>query len=177
MIIAEELIAAIAIGQDRAAFARLFALYGPRIKAYLMRAGASEAAAEDLMQDVMLTIWQRAPSYDPAKASAATWIFTIARNRRIDALRRERRPEPIVEDETVAAPSTEALVASGQYAERLRAAIKTLPEEQSKALHEAYYRGKSHSEIARDTNVPLGTVKSRLRAALKQLRFVLESQT
>ena len=87
------LLAAVGAARDRAAFEALFRHFAPRIKAYLLRLGAGSPGAEDLAQEAMLSVWRKAVLFDPAKASAATWIFTIARNLRIDALRRERRPE------------------------------------------------------------------------------------
>ena len=84
--------------RDRAAFAALFAHFAPRVKAWLMRQGAPPAQAEDLAQEALLMVWRKAPLFDPAKASAGTWVFTIARNLRIDAIRRERRPELDPED-------------------------------------------------------------------------------
>ena len=99
---AEDLMSAVAERRDRAAFVRLFELFGPRVKAYLIRQGADGATAEDLVQDVMLTVWHRAAQYDRRKAAFSTWVFTIARNRRIDILRRAKRPEIDPEDPALA---------------------------------------------------------------------------
>ena len=170
---------AIARHGDRAAFARLFEFFAPRVKAYLMRLGADDGAAEDLMQDVMLTVWRRAPTYDPALAGVSTWIFTIARNRRIDALRRGRRPpmdmlEPELRPEAPAAP--DSTVAAQQWERRIAAAIATLPPEQSQMLRLAYFEDRSHSDIAEALKLPLGTVKSRLRLAIGRLRSIFKSE-
>jgi RNA polymerase sigma-70 factor (ECF subfamily) len=170
-------IEAVARRRDRAAFAQLFGHFAPRVKAYLMRLGSDAAAAEDLMQDVMLTVWRRAESYDPAQAGVGTWIFTIARNRRIDAMRRERRPaldaeDPALRPEPPAA--ADQVTAAQQWEERLGAALRELPPEQSEMVRLAYYEDRSHSDIAQRLNIPLGTVKSRLRLAVARLRSRFE---
>jgi len=164
-----------AVGErrDRDAFGRLFRHFAPRVKAYLMRLGLDAGAAEDLMQDVMLTVWQRASTYDAARASPATWIFTIARNRRIDAARRGARPDLDPSDPSLApsvpAPADEAVEAA-QHERILRRAIAALPPQQAELLRLAFYEGRSHGEIAGDLALPLGTVKSRIRLALARLR-------
>lgn len=172
-------IRSIAATSDRAAFAMLFAHFAPRVKAYLMRLGAEPSAAEDLMQDVMLTVWRRAESYDPTLAGVSTWIFTVARNRRIDALRREKRPELDPSDPAFAAdaprPADDA-VAAQQWESKLAAAIRDLPAEQSALLRLAYFEDRSHSDIAAALRLPLGTVKSRLRLAIARLRTRFEEE-
>ena len=176
----EDCMAAIALKRDKQSFGALFDHFGPRVKSYLRRLGASDGLAEDLMQEVMLTVWRRADQFDRTKAAVSTWVFTIARNKRIDALRRERRPEvdmgdpatvPEPEDE---APQPDEAVSAGQLADILRRAIDGLPPEQAELLNMAFYDDKSHSVIAEETNLPLGTVKSRLRLALHKLRTGLE---
>ena len=173
----EALLALIAARQDRAAFIRLFGHFAPRLKAYLLRLGTDGAGAEDLVQDVMLTVWRRAAQFDPAKAGAATWIYTIARNRRIDVIRRERRPEPDEKDLGWAPSSHEAAdqrVEAKQHEKRLHQAVRLLPAEQADLLRLAYFQDKSHSEIAAALSLPLGTVKSRLHLAMAKLRDALE---
>jgi RNA polymerase sigma-70 factor (ECF subfamily) len=173
-----DLIARVARHQDRAAFAVLFGHFAPRVKAYLMRLGADDGSAQELAQEVMLALWRRAASFNPALASVGTWVFTIARNKRIDRLRRERRPEIDPDDPALAPdPAIGADVAldSAQTGDRLRTAIANLPEEQAALLRMAYFEDKSHSTIAAETRLPLGTVKSRIRLALGRLRGVLES--
>lgn len=167
----------VAADRDRLAFADLFAHFAPRLKSYLRRQGAADAVAEDLVQDVMLTVWRRAQQFDRSKASLATWIFTIARNRRIDILRRERRPEIDPNDPVLTPdPSVPADidVEREQGAERLRAAIATLPAAQADLLRLAFFEEQSHSDIAARTRLPLGTVKSRIRLAVQKLRAELE---
>lgn len=169
----DALVEAIAANGDRAAFARLFGHYAPRLKAYLMRLGTDAATAEEVVQEVMLTVWRKAASFDRRQASAGTWIFTIARNRRIDRLRRERRPEfdphdpALVPDGPADADQT---VWTGQIEERMREAIESLPPEQSDLIRRAYFGDQSHREIAETSGIPLGTVKSRIRLAMQRLR-------
>lgn len=170
------LIEAVAATRDRDAFARLFEHFAPRLKAYLMRAGAPPGAAEDFAQDAMLTVWRKADLFDPRRASAATWIFTIARNRRLDALRRESRPLPV--PEMSLAPEEpeqpDAQLSEAEEAARLKAAMTDLSPEQLEVLRLAFFQGDPHSEIARKLNLPLGTVKSRIRKAMIKLRVALQ---
>ena len=175
----DDLLVAIGSARDRNAFARLFEHFAPRVKSYVRRLGADEALAEDLAQDVLLTVWHRAFQYDPAKATASTWIFTIARNRRIDALRRERRPEIDPDDPALVPdqePSADQQVAMSQFSGRLRQAVANLPAEQAALLRLAYYEDKSHSHMAQELDLPVGTVKSRLRLAMTKLRAMLGDQ-
>ena len=169
----EDLIEAIAARRDRAAFAELFGHFAPRLKAYLLRLGADAGTAEEVAQEALLTVWRRADSFDRRQAGAGTWIFTIARNRRIDRLRRERRPEYDPNDPAlVPDPPQDAddAVWSGQVEGRLRVAIEALPPEQSDLIRRAYFEDLSHREIAERSGLPLGTVKSRIRLALQRLR-------
>jgi RNA polymerase sigma factor (sigma-70 family) len=157
--------------QDKAAFAALFRHFAPRIKAFLMKSGASAALAEECAQDVMATLWQKSHLFDPTRASVATWVFTIARNRRIDALRKSRRPEP--EDlpwGPEAEPDQAEVMEMQQDTDRLGAAMAQLPAKQRVLIERAYYGDLTHSEIAAETGLPLGTIKSRIRLALDRLR-------
>ena len=136
-----------------------------------MKSGADEALAEECAQDVMATLWHKAHLFDPARASVATWIFTIARNKKIDALRKQRRPEP---EDLPWGPEPEPdqadVMAMQQDSARLEEAIKTLPDKQRELIERAYFGDLSHSEIAAETGLPLGTIKSRIRLALERLR-------
>ncbi|MBI3514800.1 MAG: sigma-70 family RNA polymerase sigma factor [Proteobacteria bacterium] len=173
-----DLIGRIARHRERDAFVALFDHFAPRIKAYLVRLGSDDANAEELTQEVMLAVWRRAASFNPSLAAVSTWVFTIARNKRIDRLRRERRPEIEPDDPAlVPEPETPADVAleAAQTGGRLRAAIADLPGEQQQLLLMAFFEDKSHSAIAAETRLPLGTVKSRIRLALIRLRGTLES--
>lgn len=161
--------------QDQTAFTELFAHFAPMVKAYLIRSGASRQLAEDCAQEVMATVWRKAALYDPSRASVATWVFTIARNRRIDMIRKERRPEPEEltwgpEEE----PAQEDVVALQQESDILAKAIQSLPEKQRELVEAAYFGDLSHSEIAAETGLPLGTIKSRLRLALDRLRHAMK---
>ena len=172
-----DLIARVARDRDRDAFAALFGHFTPRVKAYLMRLGADDASADELAQEVMLTVWRRADAFDPTLAGVGTWIFTIARNKRIDRVRRERRPE-LDPDDPALTPDPPAgadrAVEAAEAGGRLRRAIATLPAEQRELLVMAFFEDKSHRAIAATTRLPLGTVKSRIRLALGRLRGALE---
>ena len=154
---------------DRQAFAALFRHFAPRVKGFLMKSGASPAQAEDCVQDVMSTVWQKAALYDPAKASVSTWVFTIARNRLIDMARRDRRPEPELLDQDPE-PDQADVYETAQENRRLVEALDHLPEKQRQLIQRAYWGDLSQSEIAAETGLPLGTIKSRIRLALDRLR-------
>jgi RNA polymerase sigma factor (sigma-70 family) len=172
-----DMVARVRDHRDKAAFAALFRHFAPRVKAFLMKSGATETLAEECAQDVMATLWQKAGMFDPARASVATWVFTIARNRRIDALRKARRPEP---EELTWGPEAEPDQADAyeaqQDTERLGAAISQLPQKQRELIERAYFGDLSHSEIAAETGLPLGTIKSRIRLALDRLRHQMDTK-
>jgi RNA polymerase sigma-70 factor (ECF subfamily) len=175
--VAADLLQTLAEARDRQAFARLFAHFAPRVKSYLRRLGAGDTLAEELAQEVMLTVWRRAHLFDRRQAGASTWIFTIARNKRIDAIRRDKRPDLDADDPALvpeAETPADKLVEAGQKEERLRQAIEILPQEQAALLRMSFFEDKSHSAIAEELDLPLGTVKSRLRLALSRLRSMLE---
>lgn len=172
----EALVTAIARSADRTAFRELFQRYAGRIKGFLMKGGARGDQAEEIAQDVMVTIWRKAASFDPDKAGAATWIFTIARNRRIDVIRRERRPEPDPEDPLYKPddPMTPQQALAGQERDRrVREALDDLSDEQRQIVRMSFFIGLSHGEIAQKLEIPLGTVKSRTRLAFARLRSAL----
>lgn len=171
-----DLLVDVAERQDRDAFAELFAYYAPRVKSYLLRLGADGALAEEISQDVMVTVWRKASLFDRAQASVSTWIFRIARNRRIDLFRRSKKPELDPEEEMILPSGVEAPDARIEAMEteaRVRAAMKDLPEEQVLLLKLAFYEGLSHSEIAARLGAPLGTVKSRIRLAFAKMKVRL----
>jgi RNA polymerase sigma-70 factor (ECF subfamily) len=172
-----DLVERVAAHADRAAFTQLFSYYGPRVKGYLLRLGLDAAQSEELTQDVMVAVWRKAASFDRKQASVATWIFRIARNRRIDVFRQERRAnldahDPAFQPAPEAAPD-EAAQASEQEV-RVRQAMEQLPPEQRELIREAFYEDRSHREIAERTGMPLGTVKSRLRLAMAKLKLQLD---
>ncbi len=168
---------AVGASRDRNAFSNLYRTFAPRLRSYLRGLGAEASLADDLLQEVMTVVWRRAHLFDPAKSAPATWLFTIARNKRIDGLRRERHPE--VSDEVLAQvpsedPSAERRVQQSQLAARISEALAGLPAEQSELLSLAYYRDMTHTEISMALDIPLGTVKSRIRLAMKKLTQTLD---
>ena len=161
--------------QDQRAFAELFAHFAPRVKAFLMKSGASPSMAEECTQEVMATLWHKAHLFDPSRASVATWIFTIARNKKIDALRKQRRPEPEnLEWGPEAEPEAADILVLQQESQQLTEAMTALPSQQRELVEKAYFGDLSHSEIAAETGLPLGTIKSRIRLALSKLRQTMK---
>lgn len=163
---------------DREAFAVLFAHYAPRVKGYLARLGLEPARAEELAQEVMVAVWRKAASFDRRKATVTTWIYRIARNRRIDLFRRDRAgaldpDEPLLSPRAEVAP--DAGVEDAQREAQVAAALADLPPEQREMVRAAFYEDLSHSEIAERFGLALGTVKSRLRLAFEKLRPRLEA--
>lgn len=175
----EDLLAAIAERADRGAFAELFERYAGRIKAFLMKSRTDPGTAEEIAQEVMVTVWRKAASFDRSKASAATWVYTIARNRRIDHLRKQARPEPDPADphfQPEPEVSAERAVANAARDTRVREALAALTEEQREVVQLAFFSGLSHGEIAEELGAPLGTVKSRLRLSFARLRGELGTE-
>jgi RNA polymerase sigma-70 factor (ECF subfamily) len=168
-----DLIDAVAQERDREAFAELFGHFAPRLKAFVMRSGAGPAVAEDLAQETMVAVWRKAATFDRRRASASTWVFTIVRNKRIDLIRRETKARPEAEDlyetDHVKADGEDSYLA-GQRQQLLSDGIAALPAEQADMIRMAFYMDMRHSEIAEATDIPLGTVKSRIRLALGRLR-------
>jgi RNA polymerase sigma-70 factor (ECF subfamily) len=161
--------------QSVEAFERLFNVFAPKVKGFLMKSGTDNAMADECVQEVMATVWNKAHLFDPTRASASTWIFTIARNKKIDAIRKQKRPEP--EDlgwGPEHEPDQEAVIGLQQETARLGQAIAKLPEKQRHLLERAYFSDMSHSEIAAATGLPLGTIKSRIRLALDRLRHAMK---
>ncbi|MEZ5921412.1 MAG: sigma-70 family RNA polymerase sigma factor [Parvularculaceae bacterium] len=170
---AASLMRSVAAHGDKEAFNTLFAYFAPRIKSYLMRIGAAPDLADDLAQEAMLKVWRKARLFDPAKAALSTWIFTIARNLRIDAARRAARPLPDAEDPVLAREAEPVPDASVEIAERdarIREAFAKLPPAQYDVVKMHFIDDAPHSEIAERLNLPLGTVKSRLRLAFDKIR-------
>ncbi len=161
--------------QDRAAFSVLFTHFAPRIKGFLIKSGADATMAEECAQDVMTTVWRKSHLFDPTRAAVSTWIFTIARNRRIDMLRRQNRPQP---EDLPWGPEPEPdqadVLALQQDTENLAQALATLPAQQRDLIEKAYFGELSQSEIAKITGLPLGTIKSRIRLALERLRHIMK---
>jgi RNA polymerase sigma-70 factor (ECF subfamily) len=169
-------IAAIAASQDRAAFAALFEFYAPRIKGMLMRVGTPADAAEDMAQETLLMVWRKAGYFDPARASAAAWMYTIARNLRVDRLRGEGRAKlyaALEPGEHEAPESPDRALDAAERDQRVRTALKALSPEQVRVVELSFFEGRAHGDIAALLNLPLGTVKSRVRLAITRLRNLL----
>jgi RNA polymerase sigma factor (sigma-70 family) len=172
---ADRLVAVAQCG-DHAAFAAVFEYFAPRIKSYLLRSGSDATMAEEVMQETMFTVWRKAGHFDPSKGSASTWVFTIARNLRIDAFRRDRRPEFDPDDPALTLesdPPVDQAIVQQQSAAHLKEALTILSCDEQMLLKLAFYDDLSHSAISKKLGVPLGTVKSRIRLAFAKLRTAL----
>lgn len=173
-------LARVAQTNDRMAFQEIYTFFAPRIKAYAINQGFSQHA-EVLVQEVMINIWRNADKYSESLASVSTWIFTITRNQRIDMLRKLNRTkaELVIETEDLWQIPTEDTtirsIQAGSTEKCIRESIDTLPEEQMIAVRKVYYEGKTHQAVAEELNIPLGTLKGRLRLSLKKLRVMLEA--
>jgi RNA polymerase sigma-70 factor, ECF subfamily len=175
-----DLLKRIAERRDREAFARLFDHYAPRVKSFMMRKGASAEQAEDLVQETMISVWSKAGMYVQERGSVTTWIFTIARNLRIDRLRREKtslytdiddydaESDDVAQDDALGRLQEDGFVAK---------ALAQIPEEQRQLLILSYVEDLPQSEIAKRLQIPLGTVKSRMRLAYRRMKKLLETVT
>lgn len=161
--------------RDRTAFVALFDHFAPRLKAFVMRSGLGSGQAEEIVQDVMLSVWRKADQFDPHRAQVSAWIYQIARNRQIDVIRKENRPVPeeLAEDPG-AEPDASQIVAIEQEAGLLRAALSKLKPDQRDVVEKAYLGELSHQQISDQTGLPLGTIKSRIRLGLERLRYELK---
>lgn len=167
---------AIAERSDKQAFEAVFVHFAPRIKAYLMQRGGNAVTAEELTQETMVLVWRKATYYDPAKGSPASWIFTIARNQRIDAFRREKHPEIDPADSALRIdeiPTADSALEIKQTSATINQAVADLSATERQLLSLAFYEDKSHSMIAAELAIPLGTVKSRMRQIFRKLRTQL----
>ncbi len=174
-----ELIGRVAAHGDRAAFKLLFEHFAPRVKGFLVKTGMNADAAEEIAQTTLLTVWRKAAQFDPASAGAAAWIFTIARNLRIDSARQAaRRAKAAVSAERDETPevvdSPETMMTRRDDVSRVAAALERLSEEQSKVIRMSFIEERPHGEIAEKLGIPLGTVKSRIRLAMARLRDLLD---
>ncbi|MDG1479354.1 MAG: sigma-70 family RNA polymerase sigma factor [Myxococcota bacterium] len=171
---------AVALRQDRHAFISLFEHFAPRLKGFLISGGAELEQVDEIVQEVMLVVWRRAGSYRSDRAAVSTWIFTIARNRRIDRIRRTRRPALDPADtilQPTQAPAPDDASAQQRRAEQLRSALESLPVEQATVIRRAWLEGIPQAQVAAELGLPIGTVKSRLRLAMSRLRAVLEGSS
>ena len=167
------LLVAVGCNRDREAFQSLFMHFAPRLKAFMQGQRTDPGLAEEILQETMVNVWRKAAQFDPSRASAATWVFTIARNMRIDLLRKASRPEPDMNDPALVPepdPPAHELISREQEAARLREAFAGLPEDQQKVLRLVFFEDKTHAQGSEGLGIPLGTVKSRIRLALKRIR-------
>lgn len=157
--------------RDKQAFGQLFDHYAPRLKGFVMKGGIGAAQAEDIVQDALLKVWQRAEQFDPTRAQVSSWIYQIVRNQTVDFVRKDKRPVP---EELTREPDPEPDAADALALEQesnvLRSALQALPEDQRHMIERAYLGELSHSQIQTETGLPLGTIKSRIRLALERLR-------
>jgi RNA polymerase sigma-70 factor (ECF subfamily) len=166
---------------DREAFKRLFEHFAPRIKGLMLKAGCSADEAEEIAQSTMIAVWRKAHQFDPATAGAPAWIFTIARNLRIDLFRRRARADRLetgqdLPDAPDQAEPADILISRGQDAARITSALKQLSAEQSMVVRLSFIEERPHPEIASALGIPLGTVKSRIRLAMNRLRDILDEE-
>ncbi|MGI9367933.1 MAG: sigma-70 family RNA polymerase sigma factor [Ruegeria sp.] len=162
-------------GRDRDAFAALFDHFAPRLKGFFMRTGTSASEAEEIVQEVLLTVWRKAAQFDPHRAQVSAWIYQIARNRQIDHARKSRRPLPEeLREEPGAEPDASQVLALQQEAGRLKSALSRLNDEQRLVVEKAYMGELTHQQISAETGLPLGTIKSRIRLGLERLRHELK---
>jgi len=163
--------------QDKLAFNSIFKYFAPRLKSFLVKAGSTDTQAEEVIQEVMIAVWTKSSTYDSNKSSVSTWIYTIARNKRIDKIRKEKRHYLSESDEglEIPVPSTqEKEIFTAQVSNSLKKYMSNLPEEQSKLLKLSYFYNKTHADISAELKIPLGTVKSRIRLALTKMRHLVE---
>ena len=168
-----DLLQQVAVDRDIDAFRQLFQSYAPRVKSYMMRQGADPNTAEELAQETLLTVWRKAALYSGEKGSATTWIFTIARNLRIDRLRKEFPWQELPEGHNETASSDilpDEAVSEAERRNKVQIALSQLPQDQHEVVSLSYIEGLSHSEIAQRLELPLGTVKSRMRLAYQKIR-------
>lgn len=172
------LISLVGAKQDRAAFQALFEHFAPRIKAMMLKGGVNMMQAEDLMQDVMMTVWRKSSQFSPDRGTVGAWIFTIARNARIDLFRKaSSRPYDDVYEMEIAddGQSSDDAMLQVEREECVSAAMKELPQDQREVIHLAFIADMSQSEIAKKLSLPIGTVKSRMRLAYGKLKGKLEA--
>jgi RNA polymerase sigma-70 factor (ECF subfamily) len=167
------LVVRVAESRDRAAFIEIFEYFAPRVKSYLIGKNQSPQLADEVLQEVMLAVWEKAGSYKPDKAAVSTWIFTIARNKHVDRIRKESRPDFDAEDPALKpaeSPLTDDQASEDERKESVRAAMANLPADQFSVIYMSFMQGMAHAEIAAQLELPLGTVKSRIRLGFQRLR-------
>ncbi len=163
--------------QDRLAFSNLFKFFAPRLKSFFIKLGCSDTQSEEIIQEVMISIWTKAKTYNGEKSSVSTWVYTIAKNKRIDKIRKEKKHFAIESDESLEIPIPsiqEDQVIASELSKKINSSISYLPKEQAELLKLSYFYEKTHTDIASELNIPLGTVKSRIRLALSKMKNLVE---
>jgi RNA polymerase sigma-70 factor (ECF subfamily) len=165
--------------QDKEAFRSLFKHFSPFLKAFLIKSGGvTPENAEELVQETMIKVWRKAPSYSSSQASASTWIYTIARNTRIDWLRKQNRQNPDLlnaEDlyDERENPTPLSSLSQIRTKKLISEQLSRLPVEQAEVLQLMYFQGQSGQQVADTLALPLGTVKSRIRLAMNKMKVAL----
>ncbi len=173
---ANQLLKDIALKQDKLAFAKLFKYYAPRIKSYLAQNGTSLEEADELVQNTFITIWQKADQFNQDKSNASTWIFTIARNKKIDSFRKNKKEEVNIDDIFSLSDITQNIESNLNEKEQttiIKNALSKLPSKQAEVIKMAYLQDKTHQNISDEKNISIGTVKSRIRLGLGKLKKYL----
>lgn len=165
----------LSVEKDKTLYVQLFRYFAPRVKSYITRLGLVDSAAEELMQETMLSVWRKAHMYNRSKAAASTWIFTLARNHSIDWMRKQKYPVYSIDEWNEEPEESETQAHSGEQlvtADRMEKAIKKLPESQAQVIYMSFFEGRSHSDISERIGIPLGSVKSRIRLASEKLKMI-----
>jgi len=163
--------------QDKEAFSNIFNYFAPRLKSFFIKLGCTDSQAEEIIQEVMIAVWTKSNTYDNTKSSVSTWIYTIAKNKRIDKIRKEKKHYSVESDDSLEIPvpsKQEEQLLSIELTEKIHQSMQFLPKEQAELLKLSYFYEKTHTDIAEDLNLPLGTVKSRIRLALLKMKNLVE---
>lgn len=165
-----DMLASLAETKDKQVYIRLFRHFAPKVKAYIVRLGLVDTTAEELMQETMLSVWRKSHMYNRSKASASTWIFTLARNQSIDWMRKQKYPEYSLEEWHEEPDESTDKGAQSVTTDRMLKSIERLPENQAQVIYMSFFEGRSHSDISDRLGIPLGSVKSRIRLASEKLK-------
>ena len=167
-----DMLASLAETKDKQVYIRLFRHFAPKVKAYIVRLGLVDTTAEELMQETMLSVWRKSHMYNRSKASASTWIFTLARNQSIDWMRKQKYPEYSLEEWHEEPDEATDKGEQSVTTDRMLKSIDRLPENQAQVIYMSFFEGRSHSDISDRLGIPLGSVKSRIRLASEKLKMM-----